>query len=222
MVRWDFLAEMMLGFDFPSNFTQLVMTCVTTTTFSVKVNGTGDGYFEGKRGLRQGEPISPLLFVMASGLVANIDKSHIFIAEADEETKARKVQMTGFTLGTFPIRYLGLPLSPKKWNKMECHQLIVKITEKIRATSTRHLSYVGKLQVDRKCGEFLWGNSEEKKKLSLVAWEKICKPKKHDGLNVKGCKDWTKSFVAMGDVKPIEWYQTLAVGCSTILKKNTE
>ncbi|XP_075091626.1 uncharacterized protein LOC142171820 [Nicotiana tabacum] len=129
--------------------------------------------------------------------------------------------MSGFTLGVFPIRYLGLLLSHKKWNKIECHQLTVRITEKIRATSARHLSYDGKLQVinsvlfavhnfwgaifvlpqsvlnevDRKCREFLWESSEEEKKLSLVSWEKICKPKKQGGLKVKGCKNWNKASI---------------------------
>lgn len=40
------------------------MVCVTTTTFTVKVNGVGYGFFHGKRGLRQGDPISTLIFVL--------------------------------------------------------------------------------------------------------------------------------------------------------------
>ncbi|KAM3337180.1 hypothetical protein P3S68_032880 [Capsicum galapagoense] len=40
------------------------MGCVTTTTFSVKVNGEGCSNLEGRRWLRQGDPISPLLFFM--------------------------------------------------------------------------------------------------------------------------------------------------------------
>lgn len=51
-------------------------------------------------------------------------------------------------------------------------------------------------EVDRKCRKFLWGSSEEKKKVSLVAWEKICKPKKQDGLNVQGCRNWNKASVS--------------------------
>lgn len=86
-------------------------------------------------------------FSNSTGLVANIEKSNLFMAGVDASTKEKLLNMTGFSEGSFPIRYLGLPLSPKKWSKIECHQLCLKITEKIRAVSTRHLSYAGRLLI---------------------------------------------------------------------------
>lgn len=64
MVSWDFIEEALNGFGFLRSFTQLIMTYVTSTKFTVKVNGEGFGFFEGRKGLRQGDPLSPLLFVL--------------------------------------------------------------------------------------------------------------------------------------------------------------
>lgn len=49
--------------------------------------------------------------------------------------------------------------------------------------------------MDRKCREFLWGSTTEKKKILLVAWDKVCRPKKQGGLNIKGCKLWNIAMV---------------------------
>ncbi|XP_019263739.1 PREDICTED: uncharacterized protein LOC109241453 [Nicotiana attenuata] len=79
-------------------------------------------------------------------LEANIDKSSMFIVGVDEVTRQNMQKITEFILGTFPIRYLGLPLTSRKWNKMDCKQLVDKITNKITAY-TRQLSYAGRLQI---------------------------------------------------------------------------
>lgn len=112
--------------------------------------------------------------------------------------KAEEQSRTGFSIGSLPIIYFGLPLS-SKWSKMECYQLVEKITTRITQAYSRHLSYAGRLQiinavlfslyniwgavfilpqsvlkeVDRICKDYLWGGSEEKRKLALVPWEKV-------------------------------------------------
>lgn len=49
--------------------------------------------------------------------------------------------------------------------------------------------------MDNICRDYLWGSTEDRKKLALVAWERICFPKKFGGLNVKGSKLWNVAFV---------------------------
>ncbi|XP_016207070.1 uncharacterized protein LOC107647514 [Arachis ipaensis] len=63
-VRWSFVDIVLQKMGFGQRWRNWVKECVTTATMSVLVNGTPSKPFKIERGLRQGDPISPLLFVL--------------------------------------------------------------------------------------------------------------------------------------------------------------
>ena len=68
-VSWDFLANVLLAFGFDMEWVDWVLSCVTSPSFSVLINGEPTDLFSTSQGLQQGDPISSYLFIiMAEGL----------------------------------------------------------------------------------------------------------------------------------------------------------
>ena len=68
---WRFLWHVLKRRGFPKVWTNCMKQCVCTTTFAVLINGRPqEGWIHPQRGIRQGCPLAPLLFILAADTLA--------------------------------------------------------------------------------------------------------------------------------------------------------
>ncbi|XP_062080841.1 uncharacterized protein LOC133785636 [Humulus lupulus] len=282
-IDWLFLENLLKALCFPSRFIHWIMVCLRGTTYSLMLNGRIQGKFIGRKGLRQWDPISPLLFVLvmkyltrlliqashhkdfrfhpmsknlnlvslyfaddlvlfckgnvrsvqilqdgfsqfsgASGLSMNLAKSHVYFGGLTVETKKDILDCLNIEEGSFPLKYLGIPLRPTKWKDGDCGIIIKKIHLRLHSWASCHLSFAGRaqliysillgirsywmsifllpqsvtLEIDRLCRNFLWGSKGNRSKLHFIAWDHVCLSKSLGGIGFKEGLKWNKVVLA--------------------------
>lgn len=63
-LRWSFLRESLLELSLPQQMVDVVMTCLTSAKLRILWNGEPLDAFQPTRGIRQGNPLSPYLYVI--------------------------------------------------------------------------------------------------------------------------------------------------------------
>jgi mannosylglycoprotein endo-beta-mannosidase len=64
-LEWNFIIEALVCKWLQDHLINLIHACVSSPIFSVVINGQPFAKFRGNRGIRQGCPLSPYLFVLA-------------------------------------------------------------------------------------------------------------------------------------------------------------
>lgn len=112
-VEWAVLKRIMQLHGFPQHFISLVMECISTASFSVFINGSPFGHFQASRGLRQGDPLSPALFVLFIDLLSRL----LMTAETGVAIHGVKIGRNCPPSPTYYMRMMLLSFVGPHWRK---------------------------------------------------------------------------------------------------------
>ena len=125
-------------------------------------------------------------------------------------------------MGTFPIRYLGVPLSPGRLKATDNGVQITKVKARMQNWKSKFLSFGGRRQLvisvlqslklywmaifvfpsavihelDSCFCDFLWAQGDSSKGRCKVAWSLLCRPRTNGGLGFKQLTEWNRALVA--------------------------
>eukprot|EP00253_Pinus_taeda_P015369 PITA_15369 len=250
-VSWTYLEAILEAFGFSKPWIKWILVLIKSLKYSIPVNRTPSTPFNPSRGIRQGDPLSPFLFVIlmeglsrliakrkADGQIKGLQPIRSCPATMHQQfvddtmlhgtpTVKEAIELLGFRIGSLPSRYLGSPLTLKPWQKAHWEKVLANMERRCKHWTNRALNFAGRLvltkailqaipqymlsvlpapkgildQIRTIQRSFLWSGNSEKRKWSLVAWKKLCRPKNRGGLNlvdplvvnrVCGAKIWWK------------------------------
>ncbi|KAL0362130.1 UNVERIFIED_CONTAM: putative mitochondrial protein [Sesamum calycinum] len=86
--------QVLHGYSFPHIFIAWIIVCVSTSSFLVALNGSFHGFFMGKKGLRQGDPMSPALFLLCMEYFSRLIKRKTTDSDFNFHPKREKLKIT--------------------------------------------------------------------------------------------------------------------------------
>ncbi|KAL9675763.1 hypothetical protein QQ045_003969 [Rhodiola kirilowii] len=108
-MEWRFLEEIQRRMGFPDSWIEKVMRCVSSVAYRIRVNDIiSDPFFPG-RGIRQGDPMSPYLFVLCMDWLARRMEK----VQMNEEIHGIKVSRTAPSISHHVSHYQNLTLFKK-------------------------------------------------------------------------------------------------------------
>ncbi|CAL1404225.1 unnamed protein product [Linum trigynum] len=94
LVEWDLLITLLKAYGFNEVWCGWIVACISTVSFNVLINGEPTANFKPSRGIRQEDPLSPVLFILMSNALSFLVEKAVL----NNEIKGIKLNRTCPTL----------------------------------------------------------------------------------------------------------------------------
>ncbi|XP_039145745.1 uncharacterized protein LOC120282984 [Dioscorea cayenensis subsp. rotundata] len=285
--------------NFPSKWISWVKSCITSASFSLLINKQPSGWFKSTRGLRQGDPLSSYLFILAAqnltallnfamrqnmipsfnsalrhnfnhlmyaddlilislasrkiarninlclsiyesltGQRANKSKSGVYFpSRFNLRLQTSISSILGFTVGKFPLTYLGLPISPRRLPISSFTNLLAKTENIVSSWKHSKISMSGKAVlinsvlmsnpvyylsvypvpdtildgISKAARKFFWSKSGNRKGMNLVSWTDITLKQTEGGISIRNLRASKISLMAKNVISYLNHHDAIWV-----------
>ncbi|KAL5752846.1 hypothetical protein ACOSP7_023036 [Xanthoceras sorbifolium] len=193
-VKWDFLEGMMDRLRFSPRWISRVMLCVRSVSYSFLVNVLVCGEVRPTRGLRQGDRLSPYLFLFyAEGLSALFNNAELSGSIAGFNNKK----------GLFHSIKYRVWAKLQGWNaklfSVGGREILLKAVVQSIPVYSMNLFKLPKAliwEIHSLCAKCWWGSDHGRKKIHWGSWDKLCTHKMDEGLGFRDLHIFNKAMLA--------------------------
>lgn len=153
----------------------------------------------------------------------SFEKSNLHCSPNTKKRTVRKIVKICGSPSTDNLgKYLGMPLIHSRINKYTYANIVDKVQNRLSGWKSKSLSMAGRLtliqavtssspiyamqtarlpasscsKIDKLNRNFLWGDTDQRKKIHLIKWDTVCKPKLQGGLGIKRIAAMNQAMLA--------------------------
>ena len=118
-VCWEFLQEVMEKMGFGNKWCAWIRGCLESSMASVLVNGSPTDEFQVQRGLRQGDPLSPFLFILV------MEGLHMVIENATLAGRLQGIHVGMESIAVSHLFYADDAIFLGEWSNTNIHNIVL-------------------------------------------------------------------------------------------------
>ncbi|XP_059292434.1 uncharacterized protein LOC132045876 [Lycium ferocissimum] len=189
-VSWSYLIKVLRKMGFAEVFIDMVWRLIANNWYSILLNGQASGFFHSTRGVKQGDPLSPPLFILSAEVLSGALNS-LF-----ENKDFKSYGMSKWSASLNHLAYADdtIIFSSADSRSLELIMEVLHDYEHLLSAIKPPKCVVDDLH--KIFSRFFWNNSEEGRRRHWSSWLNLCMPKEEGGVGFRSLFDVSKSLCA--------------------------
>ncbi|XP_056850727.1 uncharacterized protein LOC130500048 [Raphanus sativus] len=184
-MEWSFIEAVMRKMGFSETWITWIMRCITSVQYRVFMNGQPKGNIIPGRGLRQGDPLSPFIFILCTEALVSL------LNHAENQGKITGMRVTRAcpSVNGWTWRWLS-----KGGKEVLIKSILLALPTYVMSTFLLPLEICENLA--SAIAQFWWSSNPPKRGIHWSKWEKVCLPREEGGIGFRLIHEFNLALLA--------------------------